>query len=379
MQMKCPFFAFLLLSVSLSGISAQDNPYIMHREAYKPGPSSLNFSPDGTLLLVGFAEGDFRVLDPESFQVLLEVPSAHSKAVTAIDMPPKMDFFLTAGGNEIKLWDRSGKHIGNFSGHATTIWNVDISGDGKYAVSSAFNKTFLLWDVYNGVIASYMRGHEDVVLSVCISPDNRLIASGSNDHTIKIWDLETRQVKSTLNGPTQDVFDVTFSPDSRMVAVASGERNIRVYSLEDSTLVHLLKGHRDAVRKVDFSPNGRYLISASEDHSLVLWDVTSGDRIHTFLENEDVLLDVQFHPDGGSFYSISRAGNLTRWKLDPEIFVVRYFDTAYQEALAAEPIFEPRRKTEAKKDFEARMEEAEMRKSEIIDRFYRQYLQDLDQ
>jgi WD40 repeat protein len=374
--MKYPFSAFLLLSLFLTGISAQDDPYIIRREAYKPVPSSLNFSPDGTLLLVGFAEGDFRVLDPESFQVLLEVQGAHSKAVTAIDMPPKMDFFLTAGGNEIKLWDRSGKHIGNFSGHATTIWNADISSNGKYAVSSAFNKTFLLWDVYNGVIASYMRGHDDVVLSVCISPDNRLIASGSNDHTIKIWDLETRQVKFTLHGPTQDVYDVTFSPDSRMVAVASGERNIRVYSLEDSTLVQLLKGHRDVVRKVDFSPDGRYLISASEDHSLMLWDVTSGDRIYTFLDNEDVLLDVKFHPDGGSFYSISRAGNLTRWKLDPEIFVVRYFETPYLEALAAEPIFEPRRKGETKKEFEARLEEADQRKSEIVDHFYRQYLKE---
>jgi len=190
----------------------------MKREIYKTGPSSINLSPDGKLLLAGFTDGSFRVLDPETFQVSVVVEGAHSKAITAMDMPPKMDFVLTAGGKQIKVWDRTGKHIGNFTGHATTIWNADISSDGKHAVSLAFNKTFHLWDVHNGVIAAHMRGHEDVTLTVCISPDNRMIASGSNDLTIKIWDLETRQVIKTLHGPTQDIFDVSFSPDSRLTA-----------------------------------------------------------------------------------------------------------------------------------------------------------------
>ncbi|MCK4746364.1 MAG: WD40 repeat domain-containing protein, partial [Bacteroidales bacterium] len=357
--MKYHLIAIVLLATLFPNLTGQEGSYIMKREMYKTGPSSINFSPDGKLLLAGFTDGSFRVLDPETFQVSVAVEGAHPKAVTAMDMPPKMDFIMTAGGKQIKVWDRTGKHIGNFTGHATTIWNTDISSDGKHAVSSAFNKTFLLWDVYNGVIAEHMRGHEDVTLSVCISPDNRLIASGSNDLTIKIWDLETRQVITTLHGPTQDVYDIAFSPDSRMVAAASRERTIRIYNVEEEKLVHLLKGHRGAVRKLAFSPDGRYMVSASEDHALLLWDVVTGDRIHAFLDNEEILLDVEFHPGGDSFYSISKAGDLTRWELHPEIFVVRYLDTPYREELSADPIFGPKQKGEAKKDYLVRQAEAD--------------------
>ncbi len=366
----------ILLLTLFFTLSGQGDSYIKKREMYKPGPGAIQFSPDGTLLLAGFTDGSFRVLDPETFEASLDVAGAHTKTITALDMPPKMDFILTAGGKSIKLWDRNGEHIGNFTGHATTIWNADISADGKHAVSSAFNKTFLLWDVYNGEIAAYMRGHDDVTLTVCISPDNRYIASGSNDLTIKIWNLETLQVKSTLHGPTQDIYDVAFSPDSRLLAAASGERTVRVYNVEDEKLVHILKGHRGTVRKIAFSPDGEYLVSASEDHALILWDVVSGDRIHTFLDNEDILLDVEYHPDGHSVYTISKAGDLTRWALDPEIFVTRYYNDPYQEELSADPIFEPRRKGEAKKEYLARKAEAEQKRAEISDRYYQRYLQE---
>jgi WD40 repeat protein len=160
MHKKRGYFAIL---VFLCGITAhtcaQDDSYILKRQIFKVPLTSINFSPDGTLLLAGFDDGSFKLLDPETFEAKLEVEGAHYKAVNAMDMPPKMDFILTAGGNSIKLWDRSGKYLFDWKGHATTIWNVQISNDGKWAVSSAMNKTFLLWDVYNSVVEEQMRGH----------------------------------------------------------------------------------------------------------------------------------------------------------------------------------------------------------------------------
>ena len=169
---------------------------------------------------------------------------------------------------------------------------------------------------------------------------------------------------------------MAFSPDSRMVAAASGERTVRIYNVEEEKLVHILKGHRGAVRKLSFSPDGRYMVSASEDHALILWDVVTGDRIHTFLENEEMLLDVAFHADGNSFFSISKAGDLTRRELHPEIFVIRYFDEPYNEEVSADPLFEPQRKGESKKDYLVRQAEADKKRAEIVDRYYQQYLEE---
>ena len=348
----------------------------MKRQIFEVPLTSINVSPDGLFLLAGFDDGSFRLLDPDTYEVKLEVEGAHYKAVNAMDMPPKMDFILTAGGNQIKLWDRSGKYLFEWKGHATTIWNMEISSDGLWAVSSAMNKTFLLWDVYNAVIKEKMRGHEDVCMAVCISPDNKLIASGSNDQSLKIWDLETRQVISQLHGPAQDIYDVEFSPDGKLLAVTSKDESSRLFDLEEEKLLHILKGHTDMVLEAEFSPDGSYLVTGSADQSIILWDVPTGERIHQFLDNERAVMDVVFHPEGQSFYSISYAGDLTRWYLDPEIFVLKYYETPYREELAEDPMFGPRQKGESKKEYKARLEEGTEKKSAIISRFYQQYIQE---
>jgi WD40 repeat protein len=375
--MRISVFIICIFSVIFS-LSACAQEYILKKESYKNGPTSLNFSPDGQLLLAGFADGSFRVLDPVSFQPSLEVEAAHNKPVTAIDMPPKMDFIMTAGGNVIKIWDLTGKHIGNLNGHATTIWDAEISSNGLYAVSTAFNKTFLLWDVNNGAIVQKMQGHEDVTLAACFSPDNMLIASGSHDLSIRIWDLENPHLLHTLHGPTQEVLDVEISPDNRWLAVASRENSIRIYDLSDFSLAHILKGHRQTVRKIAFSPDSRLLVSASEDQNIVLWDVITADKIHVFVENDAALLDVEFHPDGESIFSASAGGELAHRNLDPELFVLRFFGEEYRNELDQDPLFGPRKKGETKKDFETREAKAAGKKALIAEKYYQRYLQERD-
>jgi len=353
---------------------AQDNTFILKRQLYDVPLSSINLSPDGTLLLAGFDDGTFRLLDPDSFSVILEKEGAHPKAVNAMDMPPKMDVILSAGANMIKLWDRQGKHLNDLPGHATTIWNTEISPDGKWAVSSAMNKTFLLWDVYNSTLLEKMRGHTDVCLALSISPDNRLIASGGNDLSIRIWDRESRQVVSELHGPTKDIYDLEFSPDGSLLVATSKDRSTRIYNLEDKKLVHLLKGHTDMVLEAEFSPDGTFLVTGSADQSIILWEVKSGEKIHQFLENDGAVMDLVFFPDGNSFYSISYAGDLSRWELHPKIFVLRYFEKEFRNELAADTLFEPKRKGESKKEYQSRMQEAEEKEADIISRYYKQYL-----
>jgi WD40 repeat protein len=359
--------------------TAQEGPYILKRQIFKVPLTSINCSPDGSLLLAGFNDGAFRIMDPESFMVTLEVENAHYKAVNAMEMPPKMDFILSAGHNTIKLWDRSGKFLCDWKAHATTIWNMEISNDGKRAVSSAMNKTFLLWDVYNSVLIEHMRGHENVTMAVCISPDNRLIASGSNDLTIKIWDMETLKTISTMHGPTQDIYDVEFSPDSRLLVATSKDKSARIYDVAGAELLHILKGHREMVLESEFSPDGRFLVTGSADRSLILWDVKTGEKIHQFLDNEEAVMDLLYHPDGKSVYSITYAGDLTRWAVHPEIFVLKYFEESYLQELSADPFFEPRRKGESKKEYQARQTEAETKKAGIIDQYYKRYLSERDQ
>lgn len=353
---------------------AQDDSYILKRQLFEVPLTSINISPDGSLLLAGYQDGSFRVLDPDMFTVRLEKAGAHPRAVNAMDMPTNMEYILSAGHSSIKLWDRSGSHLADLNGHATTIWNAQISSDGLWAVSSAMNKTFLLWDMQNKVLAEKMRGHEDVAMAVCFSPDSRFIASGSRDQTIVIRDVESRQVLTRLHGPSQDIYDLKYSPDGNLLVATSKDRSTRVYDLKEEKLLHLLKDHSDMVLEAEFSPDGNYLISSSADQSIILWDLRTGERIHRFLDNEGWVTDLVFHPDGQSFYSISHAGDLTRWAMDPKIFVLKYCEKQYRDELAKDPIFEARRKGESKKEYQARRIEADAKEAVIVSRLYEEYL-----
>ena len=353
---------------------AQDDNYVLKRELYEVRLTSINLSPDGKLLMAGFDDGSFRLLDPDSYAESLEVEGAHHKAIHAMDMGPEMDYILTAGANSIKLWDRNGEHLADLNLHATTIWNAEISRDGAWAISSAVNKTFLLWNMKNRGLEEKMQAHEDVTLAVCFSPDMHHIASGSRDQSIRIWDLESRQVIAQLHGPTEDVFDLEYSPDGKLLVATSRDRSIRIYDVRENKLFRLLKGHTDMVLEAEFSPDGSYLLTASSDGSVILWDVQSGEKIHQFLDNEGAVTDLAFHPDGLSFYSISYGRDLTRWSLHPRIFVLKYYETEYRDALDADPVFEARRAGESKKEYQVRVEEAGAREEEIVSRLYDKYL-----
>ncbi len=363
----------LLFHYTLNG---QEPSYIIKRLDFKSSLTSIQFSPDGSLLLAGFYDGSFRLLDPSSLAPVLEVENAHIKGVNAVCMPPEMGWILSAGHNTIKQWDLQGNRIDSWSAHATTIWNLEIGPAGMWAISSAFNKTFLLWDLESGEMADQLRGHEDMALAVTFSHDGKWIASGSNDKTVKIWDLDTRQVVRTYNGPTADVYDVTFSPDDRLLAVASKDHSVRIYDLKEEDLIHLLQKHRDMVMEVEFSPDGSYLITASADQSIMLWEVSSGERIHSYLDNSEAVLDLAFHPDGNSFYSISFAGDLTRWAVDPEILVKWHFGEEYSSLMENDPVFEPRREGESRKEFQARANAADEKRRRTIKEFYLRYLEE---
>jgi WD40 repeat protein len=367
-----PAFIYILLN-ALTGYS-QEASFMIQQVRFKTNPTCINFSPDGSVLLTGFQDGSFMFLDPESLESTLEVSDAHVKAVNAMDMPPSMDFLLTAGNNQIKLWDLNGNQVGGWSKHATTIWNAEIGYRGRYAVSSAFNRTFLIWDVYNGEVSQEMRGNDDVTMTVSFSHDDRWIASGSNDLTIKVWETEKWTPVVTLHGPSMEIYDVAFSPDDRLIAAASKDQSVRIYRWKQEELLHLLQGHTGMVMKVDFSPDGRYLISGGADKRVILWDIESGERIHTFLGHEEAVLDLIFHPDGNSFYSVSFDRTLVRWRIDPEIFVMKYFSESFEQELAGNPLFGPRQPGEARKAYQQRLASADSARSELIMHYYRRYL-----
>ncbi|HEX2066138.1 MAG TPA: hypothetical protein VHI93_04925, partial [Candidatus Thermoplasmatota archaeon] len=60
-----------------------------------------------------------------------------------------------------------------------------------------------------------LKGHASHVYGVAFSPDGKRIVSGSGDMTVRVWDAITGGEAHTLRGHTGSVQSVAFSPDGK--------------------------------------------------------------------------------------------------------------------------------------------------------------------
>ena len=99
---------------------------------------------------------------------------------------------LAAGSADgtIRVWDRStGREVKKLKGHQERVNSLSFSPDGRMLAAGSWNKTVLLWEVATGRQLRRLEGHAHWVDALAFSPDGSYLASGSGDSTILIWDL----------------------------------------------------------------------------------------------------------------------------------------------------------------------------------------------
>jgi len=144
------------LIVALAACSAIDSPAVAAPAVALPlgttlwiyrGAASVftaAWSPDGTRLALGEADGTVQIRDAITDDVLF---TAH--------------------------------------GHTNHVWALAWSPDGKRLASASWDKTVQVWNAVTGERMLTYRGHTDIVGAVAWSPDGTRIASAGDD--VRIW------------------------------------------------------------------------------------------------------------------------------------------------------------------------------------------------
>jgi WD40 repeat protein len=316
------------------------------------GPATcLAFSPDGTKILVGLADGKLVLWEPAtgSHQFL----NGYNGRVNAVAISPDGATALSAGwDHQVVYWDlHTGAIIhrmGNSqAGHSGVVRAVAFSPDGKTAVSgglagdSILNPgELILWNLESGQEMRSLHGHTNGVVAAAFTPDGKGILASSGDSEIVIegekvqgsnatydvilWDAESGSLKAKYPDVGHDVFSLAISPDGKRALLGSYyNRSITLLDLSTGKVLSTLTGHANAVRAVAFLPGGQQALSAGDDNTLILWNLATAKPLVIFKAGESGQLALAVQPDGRSALSSTRDGEIFRWDLQDAAVIQR--------------------------------------------------------
>ena len=245
-------------------------------------------------------------------------------------------------------------------GHSSKIRSLEFSHDGRYLVSSGYDKTVRVWststgeltrtirgeigpgpsgriyatalsqndqllavggwlgkydgrvspssgedaykirilDFYSGNTLRLLEGHYDVVLSLGFSHFGKRLVSGGGDRQAKIWDADTGRVERNFSGHSEGVSAVAFSPDDRVVVTGSLDKSAKLWDATTGSLLATLTGHTAPVEAVQFTPNGQYVLTGSLDRTIRLWNAHNGAFVKILAQQDSGVSSLSLSPDG---------------------------------------------------------------------------------
>jgi len=252
-------------------------------------------------------------------------------------------FSFAASGQDYQL------ETAILSGHSASASLVKFSPDGEFLLSSARDKSIILWELKTGrPIRTYLgtteskKDYLDFVRALDFSPDGQMFVAVYFDGTARIWDTATGEEKSHI------VFDrvedqamsyqklidaAVFLPDNKHVALGglTSDTIVSIWSLESSQVIKYIihdagkLSLQDGNYGLKVSPDGKHILTSiesrtgEEDGKVKLWDIESGSVVAEFKKYQpggsgDVLID--FDPSGNRFLAGSYEQGISIWDID---------------------------------------------------------------
>ncbi|MEU3216362.1 hypothetical protein [Streptomyces sp. NPDC006971] len=318
--------------------------------AVRGTPSGADFSPDGTMLAVGWnaPQGE----SPTRGALVLWNIRDHAEPVPITVRKNVYDnssvLFGPDGGTLVSstglvtardeavdrnsvthtsgatLWDVSRPTTPRPLARIPRIYEeVALSGNGRFLVTTN-DRSVQVWDLStptNPRKAASWAAHKGGVSALAISPDGFTLATGSLDETVALWDMTdpTHPVESArLYGHASTVESLRFSADGHRI-VSTDWNEIIEWDIDGGAQPRPVAtlGVGAALTSVAFTPDGRTLATAGYDQTVTLYDVTSPARPRrtAAVPTPGFVTDIAIGRDGRLLAAGDRLGNVRVWDI----------------------------------------------------------------
>jgi len=242
---------------------------------------SLAFSPDGKRIATTFTlRGVVEIWDPET-GTLLRTLKGHLLGVIEVAFSPDNRHLASSDlwGN-IKIWDTLGdRDTIQIPASPEPFERVEISRDGRIAVTGLLTKTISLWDTATGNPLGKPLTLEHKAVNWDFTADGRRLVITDDAKNVTIWDVESRKVLHHFNVDCPSASPNTeLSGDGKWFAIAGPGDTLKVWDVEKGEIFRAFQLNPDFTHRSAFSPDGRLLAVCDSDPSgdadsyLKIWD-----------------------------------------------------------------------------------------------------------
>jgi WD40 repeat protein len=153
--------------------------------------NQILFSPDGSLLAVGYANGCMALWDVKEYKRIHHwVPNTPSE----------------------------------FAGVC-----IAFSPDGRTVASGGSRAQVTIRDIESGEVVNTLVGHERAVYTLAFSPDGSRMVTSSRDQSVRLWETSSGREILLLHQGTQVPLGLGFSKDGSALAVAMSGGGFRLF------------------------------------------------------------------------------------------------------------------------------------------------------
>ncbi len=322
--------------------------------------TAVAFSPDGSLLAIGSADGTVQLWNPATGQLVATL-TGHTSSVNAVAFGPDGSLLATGSKDMVRLWEIAtaqphGPPLTGYVYSHTVTW-MAFSPDGSLLATVGRDirgkkEMVRLWNPATGQLVATLTGLGRQLSVMAFSPDGSLLATGSADGRVQLWNPATGQLVTKLtahaSSPKGGVTAVAFSPDGSQLATAGLDKHretVRLWNPATGQLVATLTGRANQmpplwasppVTAVAFAPDGSLLavVRIGKEDMVRLWNPASR-QVATLTGHTDGVRALAFAPDGSLLATGSKDTTVRLW--NPASGQLMTILTGWPDALHAVP------------------------------------------
>lgn len=297
----------LLLTTFLSGCNQPESNAEQQLQLADNSVLSAELSNDASLALLGSASQGAVLWDlPRQTPRFRWHTGKDDEPVTVTRFSPASGWAVTASATTFALWQtRDGKSAGYYSLPESRLRDIAVVDNGHQVVIAREDGKSEWIDLQSGRRLQFL-GHSEAVNSVDLSPNGRYALSGGNDYAAYLWDTQSGQVLHRFNHGSR-VALVRLDSAGRYAFTASAMGQAVIWDLVSGKQVSQLqmKHRQEIYSTARFVNQGKWLLTGSPSRQAELWQVSDG----ALLAHWQVAIREQHRPAGAVVYGVALRDN----------------------------------------------------------------------